>query len=211
MSRASKNEQQMRQRLAQEAARVLLESGSRDFAMAKRKAAEHLRASDTRNLPTNLEVEQALSEYQRLFRADAQPQTLLRLREIARAAMRFLSDFKPRLVGPVLSGTADVNTTITLYVYCDTYEQLSLHLINQNIPFENHDKRLRLGPDIYEVYPCIVFFAEQQKIELVVFQNTRLGDRPLSPVDGKPMQRADLAELEMLIHDSEQDPLSSAS
>ena len=92
MSPSNKTETQMRQRLAQEAARVLIESGSRDFAMAKRKAAEHLSAHDTRNLPTNLEIEHALAEYQRLFRSNDQPQTLQRLREVAYEAMRFFCD-----------------------------------------------------------------------------------------------------------------------
>ena len=194
----------MRQRLAQEAARVLIESGSRDFAMAKRKAAEHLRAHDTRNLPTNLEIEQALAEYQRLFRADNQPQTLQKLREVACEAMRFFSDFQPRLVGPVLSGTADINTAITLHVFSDTYEEISTLLLNNNIPFENLDKRLRLGRDHYEQYPCIVFFAEQQKIEVIVFPINKRGLKPLSPIDGKPMQRADLTDLELLLHDNSQ-------
>jgi len=200
MSR-NKNEHQMRQRLAQEAARILIESGSRDFAMAKRKAAEHLTAHDTRNLPTNSEIEQALAEYQRLFRSEDQPQTLKQLREIAYDAMQFFSEFKPRLVGPVLTGTADTNTCINLHVYSDTYESLSLLLINNNIPFENQDKRLRISQDNYETYPCITFLAKQQKVEVVIFSNKQTGIKPISPVDGKPMQRANLADLEMLLND----------
>lgn len=192
----------MRQRLAQEAARVLIESGSRDFAMAKRKAAEHLSANDTRNMPTNQEVEQALAEYQRLFRSDNQPQTLKKLREVAYEAMRFFTDFRPRLVGPVLSGTADINTAITLHVFSDTYEDISLLLLNNQIPFENQDKRLRLGHDSYEFFPCIVFYAEQQKIEVVVFPKNKQGLKPLSPVDGKPMQRADIADVEILLNET---------
>jgi len=191
----------MRQRLAQEAARVLIESGSRDFAMAKRKAAEHLSAHDTRNLPTNLEIEHALAEYQRLFRSNDQPQTLQRLREVAYEAMRFFGEFQPRLVGPVLSGTADINTAITLHIFSDTYEEVSLLLLNSNIPFENQDKRLRFGHDQYEIYPCIVFFAEQQRIEVVVFPRKKNGLKPLSPIDGKPMQRADIASVEIMLNE----------
>ena len=196
----------MRQRLAQEAARVLIESGSRDFAMAKRKAAEHLSAHDTRNLPTNLEIEQALAEYQRLFRSENQPQTLQKLREVAYEAMSFFSDFQPRLVGPVLSGTADTNTAITLHIFSDTYEDISMLLLNNNIPFENQDKRLRISHDSYEVYPCIVFYAEQQRIEAVVFPKNKHGLKPLSPIDGKPMQRADMASVEIMLNETDQIP-----
>ena len=202
MSHSNKTETQMRQRLAQEAARILIESGSRDFAMAKRKASEHLSAHDTRNLPTNIEIEQALAEYQRLFRSEDQPQILQKLREVALDAMTFFNDFQPRLVGPVLSGTADTNTAITLHVFSDTYEEISLLLLNNNIPFENQDKRLHLGHDRYEHYPCIVFFAEQQKIEAVVFPKNKHGLKPLSPVDGKPMSRADIASVEIMLNES---------
>ncbi len=201
MPHTSKTESQMRQRLAQEAARVLIESGSRDFAMAKRKAAEHLSAHATRNLPTNMEVEQALAEYQRLFRSASQPQTLQKLREVAYEAMSFFSNFQPRLVGPVLSGTADTNTAITLHIFSDTYEEVSLLLLNNNIPFENQDKRLRFGHDHYEHYPCIVFFAEQQRIEAIVFPKNQHGLKPLSPIDGKPMQRADIVRVEIMLNE----------
>ena len=81
MAQRNTRERQMRERLAQEAAHILAETGSRDFFAAKRKAAEHLGAVDTRNMPSNKEIEAALMTYQRLFRADHQPQELRRLRQ----------------------------------------------------------------------------------------------------------------------------------
>lgn len=198
-ARASRKDQQMRLRLAQEAARILIESGSRDFALAKRKAAEHLGAHDTRKLPSNLEVEQALIEYQRLFRSNSQPQHLRKLREVAIEAMQFFTEFNPRLVGPVLDGTADINSSINLHVFSDTPEVISLFLIDNEIPFEQYDKRFKLGNEIHENFPCFTFLADQQKIELTVFPVSRRAPVPLSPVDGRPMQRASLADLKALL------------
>ena len=198
-ARASKKDQQMRLRLAQEAARILIESGSRDFALAKRKAAEHLGAYDTRKLPSNVEVEQALVEYQRLFRSESQPGHLRKLREIAIEAMQFFDDFRPRLVGPVLNGTADTNSTINLHVFADSPETVSLFIRDNNIPFESHDKKMNLGNDNHALFPGFSFYADQQKIELVVFPISKRAPTPLSPVDGKPMQRASLAEVKLLL------------
>lgn len=198
---ASRKDQQMRLRLAQEAARILLDSGSRDFALAKRKAAEHLSAQDTRQMPSNLEIEQALAEYQRLFRADSQPQHLQRLRECAYEAMQFFEDFAPRLVGPVLSGTADVNTPVSLHVFSDTPEAINLLLMNKSIPFEAGDKRLRTREDNYQLFPMVSFFVEQVRIEVIIFPVSKRIPPPLSPVDGRPVQRANLASVEMLLHD----------
>lgn len=201
MSRVPKKDTQMRMRLAQEAAKIMIDSGIGDFALAKRKAAEHLNALDTRQLPTNLEIEQAMVEYQRLFRSTQQPQTLHRLREVAYRAMQFFHDFSPRLVGAVLSGTADTNSAVTLHIFSDNIEEVNLLLLNQHIPFENRDKRYRIGNDTYQQYPGFEFFAEHQKIEVVVFPASKHSGKPLSPVDGKPMQRADLAQLEILLQD----------
>ena len=66
--RVSPHTDDSRHLLAQEAARIMAEEGVRDFRFAKRKAAERL-GFDPRSLhlPTNLEVEQALAEHQRLF------------------------------------------------------------------------------------------------------------------------------------------------
>ena len=199
MARAPKKDSQMRIRLAQEAARIMIDSGIRDFALAKRKAADHLNALDTRQLPTNMEIEQAMVEYQRLFRSTEQPLTLQKLREVAYTAMQFFQDFNPRLVGSVLTGTADTNSAVTLHIFSDNVEDINLLLLNQRIPFESRDKRYKIGNDTYEQYPCFEFFAEHQKIEVVVFPASKHYDKPLSPVDGKPMQRADLETVKLLL------------
>ncbi|MEJ2360812.1 MAG: hypothetical protein P8Z75_05185 [Gammaproteobacteria bacterium] len=197
----SRKDQQMRLRLAQEAARILIDSGSRDFAMAKRKAAEHLSANDTRQMPSNMEIEQAVAEYQRLFRSDSQPQHLQQLREHAYEAMQFFSVFEPRLVGPVLSGTADINTPVSLHVFTDTPEEISLLLLEKHIPFETGDKRLRTRDDKYQNFPMVSFLVGQHRIEVIIFPVSKRVPVPLSPVDGRPLQRANLASVETLLHE----------
>jgi len=199
---ASRKDQQMRLRLAQEAARILIDSGSRDFALAKRKAADHLSAHDTRQMPSNREIEEALAEYQRLFRSDRQPQHLQQLREDAYEAMQFFRNFEPRLVGPVLTGTADINTAISLHVFTDTPEEISLLLMEQHIPFETGDKRLRLREDSYQTFPMVSFMAQQSRIEVIIFPVSKRIPTPLSPVDGRPLQRANLESVEVLLHEA---------
>ena len=191
----------MRERLAQEAAHILAETGSRDFFAAKRKAAEHLGAVDTRNMPSNKEIEAALMTYQRLFRADHQPQELRRLRQVALQAMKFFTRFQPRLVGSVLRGTADTNSIVTLHVYAGAVEEVGLHLMENAIPFETADKRLRFGTERYQTLPVYRFLADETPIEVVVFPLDGPHQAPLSPVDGKSMQRADIAALEKLLAD----------
>ena len=92
--------------VAQEAARIIVEQGIRDYRVAKTKAAERLGVSTRGALPGNTEIEQAVSEHLLLFGGDAHASLLRALREAALSAMRLLEPFSPRLVGPVLAGTA---------------------------------------------------------------------------------------------------------
>lgn len=196
-------EQQMRARLAQEAARILAETGNQDFYAAKRKAAEHLGVADTRNMPRNTEIEEALLTYQRLFRAEQQPAALRRLRRVAYQAMKFFADFRPRLVGSVLRGSADENSTITLHLSAGTVEEVALFLMEHHIPYETGEQRLRFGTEQYQTLPTYRFVAEETPLQVVVFPLDGPHHAPLSPVDGKPMQRASLRAVASLLEDAE--------
>lgn len=189
----------MRVRIAQEAARLMSEEGVQDFYAAKRKAAQHLGAPDTRNMPRNQEVEAELLAYRRLFGGARQDDHLKTLRGAAVQAMRFLSVFRPRLVGSVLSGTAGRHADINLHLFADTPEEVSLFLLDNNIPFQPGQKRLRVTRDSWEEFPAYEFMAGEHPVELVVFPLQGRRAAPRSPVDGRPMQRARIEEVERLL------------
>jgi hypothetical protein len=189
---------QVRERIAKEAARLMCEAGIRDFQLAKRKALARLRIPDQRHLPSNEEIESALSEYQRLFRADSQPRRLAELRRTAVNAMRFLERFDPRLVGAVLSGTADEHSDVCLHLFADTAEDVGLFLIDNGIPHEHGERSMRLAADDTWRLPTCRFMADDVPVELVVFAARARRRVPLSPVDGRPMQRAALRAVEAL-------------
>ncbi|HQU16828.1 MAG: hypothetical protein B7Z66_06900 [Chromatiales bacterium 21-64-14] len=191
-ARGSNKDQQMRQRIAVEAARIMAEQGVRDFLAAKRKAAERLGAPDTRHLPRNLEIERELATYQRLFQSTTQPQRLRELRQTAREAMEFFSRFNSRLVGSVLNGTAGEHSDVNLHLFADTPEDVVLFMLQENIPFERCEHRLRIARDNTATFPAFRFVAGDTVIDLTVFPVNGIRQAPCSPVDGKPMRRADL-------------------
>lgn len=198
--RASPRAQDLRYRLAQEAARLMAEEGVRDFRFAKRKAAQHL-GLDPRSLhlPTNLEIEQAVDAHQRLFRADSQYAHVRELRDTARAAMHMLGDFEPRLVGPVLAGTASDYPIVQLHVFSDDPERLALFLMERNIPYELSARKLKFGNGAQREHPVYRFVAGDTPIDLTVFEVDGIREAPLSPVDGKPMKRGSLRDLDILL------------
>ena len=191
--------QRNRQRIAQEAARLMSEHGIRDFHHAKLKAAEWLGILETQALPRNLEIEQALREHQRLFLADSQPQLLRQRREAAVDAMRFLAAFEPRLVGAVLEGTADAHSAVCLHVYSDDPEAVVLYLRENGVPIETQVRRLRYGRDEQPEYPVLLFAADELPFDLTVLPRDALRQAPLDRTDDRPMRRASMAQVQSLL------------
>lgn len=195
---------QIRQHICVEAARIMVEEGIDDFHAAKRKAAARLGLPETKHLPGNEEVHAALQQYLRLFHSEQLSQNVRHLRQLAAEAMRFLAPFEPRLVGPVLTGIVTPTSEIQLHITADTQEEIGFWLEEQRIPFELTHRRLRFGDDRHEVFPAYRFTADSATVELCVFTQRTAREAPLSPVDGKPMKRANLKEVEnLLAHDVE--------
>lgn len=194
---------QVRQRIAQDAARLMVEHGIKDFYTAKQKAAENIGINDRHVMPRNTEIEEAILEYQRIFKSHAQPQHLQKLRQTAIKAMTLFKEFEPRLVGSVLRGTAGEHSDVNLHVFADSPETVSHFLTRHKIPHEQREKRFRITKDSYELYTAYSFIAGDVPVDIVVFPIDGQRQAPLSPVDGKRLQRASVADVEVLLHDME--------
>src|SRR5919106_3274872 len=93
-----------RDRIAHLAARLMAEDGIEDYAAAKRKAARQAGVPDTRQLPTNEEIDAALRTHQTLYGGEEHVERLRELRSRALGVMGELARFNPYLTGSVLSG-----------------------------------------------------------------------------------------------------------
>jgi hypothetical protein len=201
---APQRNDRMRRALAQEAARIMDEHGVQDFLLAKRKAAERLGNRDDVALPRNSEIEAALVERQRLFGGALHGERLQLQRRAALTVMRALDRFGPRLVGPVLVGTATANTSVQLHVFADRPEAVTLRLLDSQVRHELTERRVRLDSGRTESLPCVCFSVENQPVEAIIFPVDGIRQAPLSPVDGRPMRRADTAEVQSLLANGDQ-------
>ena len=199
MSKRSVRGDLLRRALAQEAARIMVEHGVDDFLLAKRKAAERLGVADRAALPKNSEIDAALAEHHRLFGAGSHDGELAGLRHDAAAAMRLLAEFEPRLVGPVLSGTAAAHNGIQLHLFADTPETVLVALMERHIPHTVAERRVKVLRDAAESVPVVRFQAGKHEVGAFVFPTDGIRQPPFSPVDGKPMRRATLRDVEALI------------
>lgn len=194
-----------RHRLAHEAARLMAEGGIRDYHQAKLKAASRLGIHDDASLPRNREIEDALREYQRLFAGDAHAEGLRERREAALRALEFFHVFSPRLVGPVMDGTADAHAAVALHLHADDADAVPRFLEEHGIPAESRARRVRLDPQRVLNAPVWLFSAEDLAFDLTVLPLQVLRQAPLSGVDERPMPRASASQLRALLAEGEID------
>jgi hypothetical protein len=182
---------ELRLELAEEAARLMVEHGIQDFALAKRKAAERLGVrTGAGALPSNAQIQERVVERQRLFEPDRRDERLVKLRSVATGVMEVLDEFRPKLVGAVLDGTATVNTAIELHVFSDAPEAVAAALEARGFRLHDSQRRYRFGREITEQIPGFELVVDDEELQVMVFRERGASHSPLSPIDGKPMRRA---------------------
>lgn len=198
MSRDNGNNRQMRERIAQLAARLMAVDGIDDFALAKRKAARQAGAPDTRNLPNNEEVEQALRAYQQLYQADEQQARLRHLRQNAREMMQLLAQFDPHLSGSVLSGSAGKYSDINIHLFTDSVKDVEMFLLNRQIPYRSRERRVYIGGEPRSV-PNFSVSTDDANFDITVFAPRDLRFQLRTTAEGKPFDRARIGWLNSVL------------
>ena len=187
-----------RSRIAHLAARLMAEDGIEDYATAKRKAARQAGMSDTRQLPTNEEVDAALRLHQALYRPTEHRERLRALRERAAQRMGEFARFNPYLTGSVLSGVAGKYADINLQLYADNAKAVELYLIDHRIEYKPGQIRLFVGGEL-RTLPVYTLEDEAGEVRLIVLGVDDLRAPVKTSAEGKPMERARLETLEALL------------
>lgn len=195
-SRPSKP-QQMRNRIAAQAGRLMAEDGIADFALAKEKAARQLGAPSTQALPSNDEVEAELKAYRELYHPEQHTAVLQALRGKALAAMRFFEKFDPYLTGPVLSGTAGAFSAIHLSLFSANEKELSMFLLDRRLKFEIAEETHFRGPRAHNV-PAMRVEWDGTPLHLALYEPVEIRGA-LRQGAGVPAERANIAAVERLI------------
>ncbi len=192
MPKKSSNENdRARKMVAQEAARIIVEQGIQDYRAAKTKAAERMGMTARGSLPGNPEIEHAVSEHLKIFGRESHLNFLRGLREAALSAMEVLAPFTPRLVGPVLHGTAAANSAVNLHIFSDSAEVVAQALQDSAVQFRIYERRIKSRRDHAETFCGFRFTQDSSSIEATVFPVDGMRQAPISPVNGRPMLRAD--------------------
>jgi len=186
--------------VANEAARIIQEHGLSDFRSAKEKAVERLGLKGNGALPSNQEIENALAERNRIFNAETHLQNLIRLRKAALKAMNSLNAFHVLLVGPVLSGNVTEHSAVDLHMFTDSQESVAGALDALGVRHRAVQIRQQFRRRQSEKFPGYRFEMKESEFSATVFPELLRRYSPLSLIDGKPMQRANTRNLELLVN-----------
>jgi predicted nucleotidyltransferase len=197
-----RKEDRVRRLIAQEAARIMYEEGVSEYRDAKRKAARQFGPEKAlslgSHLPANAEIHGELQRLIGIYEKEVLPERLLRLRLGALRQMELLAQFRPYLVGSVLSGAVTEQSDIDLHLFAESSEEVEEFLRREGIPFEREVVTIRHGGEFFE-YPHIYLEDEGVVVECTVYSPRDIHRIPKSSITGRPMERANAKRLKKLI------------
>jgi hypothetical protein len=188
----------MRNRIAHLAARLMAEDGIEDYARAKRKAARQAGMADTKQLPSNEEIDEALRVQQALYHHAEHGARLRDLRERALETMREFAPFNPLLTGSVLHGTAGRYADIELHLCTDQVKAVELFLLDRRIPYKAAQCRL-YSADVPATVPVFIVSNGTVDIRLTVLPARALRLPLTTTPGGRPMEHAKPQAVEQLL------------
>src|SRR3954462_4705771 len=134
----------LRQTIALEAARLMYERVETEYFTAKRKAAKRLCRGNVKpsDLPSNSEIRDQIQLYARLHEGDKRTVHLKEMRLAALGMMRLLRQFKPRLIGSVMTGHIRKGSDIDLHVFTNSPALVAEVLENEGYQFDVERKQI---------------------------------------------------------------------
>ena len=201
MTRNRPRQNGMRAAIAAAAARIMAEGGIDNFALAKRKAAKQLGATEKQALPGNEEVEAELRAYLDLYQADEHPDRIRELRRIALSLMRVLREFSPYLTGPVLKGIAGPYADIELQLFPDSGKDVEIFLLNRNVQFTSAEVR-RYSGDRVRAVTVLELEWESAPVRLSIHDSRDERIALKTTQVGRVMDRAGIPEVSALVGES---------
>lgn len=174
--------------IAQTAARLMHQQRLQDYGIAKRKALESLGLSTREALPENRLIDEALQQQLALFASEADREWAVKLQQTAQDASDFLADFRHYIGGSLASQTCKQDDRLEVHLYCDAPENLLWALQENQIPYDESQRVVRVGRQQEKEFPCFSFVANDVAVSITVFPDSRPQARPCD-TDGSARPR----------------------
>src|SRR3954468_492557 len=186
----------LRQAIALEAARLMYERIETEYFTAKRKAAKRLCRQQIKpsDLPSNAEIREQIQTFARLHEGERRTVNLRAMRLAALRLMRLLRQFKPRLIGSVMTGHVRQGSDIDIHVFTDSVGLVTGLLENEGYQFDVERKQV-VKHDEARVFTHI-HVHDRFNFELTVYAEDQAHYVFKSSITGKAIDRASIRELE---------------
>jgi hypothetical protein len=189
----------LRQAIALEAARLMYERVESEYFTAKRKAAKRLcrRGVKPADLPSNAEIRDQIQVFARIHEGDKRTAHLRQMRVHGLRLMRLLADFRPRLIGSVMTGHVRKGSDIDIHVFADQVGLVTDILEREGYQFDverkqivkHNEARIFTHIHIYERFNCELTVYAEEKVHYVF----------KSSITGKAIESATARQLEELL------------
>jgi hypothetical protein len=190
----------IRSQIALLAARLIYAREESEYFTAKRKAARQLGVEyryHPGDLPSNAEIREQIAALAQLYEGDRRQENLLDMRLEALRLMRLLDAFHPRLIGSVLTGHVRKGSDIDLHVFSDHVSAITTVLEEHRMQFNLEKKRV-IKQNEERVFTHI-HVDDRFNFELTLYSTDKINYPFKSSITGKLIERASIAELEMLL------------
>src|SRR5690349_11711006 len=189
----------LRQAIALEAARLMYERVESEYFTAKRKAAKRLCRGGVKpeDLPSNAEIREQIQVFARIHEGDRRTVYLREMRLEALRLMRLLRQFRPRLIGSVMTGHVRKGSDIDIHLFSDSVGLITDLLAQEGYQFDVERKQVVKHGEA-RVFTHVHVFA-RFNFELTVYAEDRAHYVFKSSITGKAIERASVRELEELL------------
>ena len=189
----------LRQAIALEAARLMYERVESEYFTAKRKAAKRLCRSSVKpeDLPSNAEIREQIQVFARIHEGDRRTEHLRDMRLDALRLMRLLRQFRPRLIGSVMTGHVRKGSDIDVHVFSDSVGLVTDLLQQEGYQFDMERKQVVKHGEA-RVFTHVHVYA-RFNFELTIYAEDKAHYVFKSSITGKAIERASIRELEELL------------
>lgn len=171
-----------------------------EYYRAKMKAAKQVCKGWVKpaDLPSNAEIRDEVQNLSRMLDGDLEvTQKLLDMRIAALHMMNLLVDYRPRLIGSVMTGHIRRGSDIDLHLFVDNLAAVTGVLDQNNYHYDTQRKEITKHGET-NVYRH-VHVQDEFPFELTVYPSNKAHFVFKSSITGKPIERASIAELRALL------------
>jgi hypothetical protein len=193
-------DERVRRQIAIMAARLMYSREESEYFTAKRKAARQMGVDSRfrpKDLPSNAEIREHVQALADIYEGEKRQENLRDMRLAALRLMRVLAAFHPRLIGSTLTGHVRRGSDIDLHVFTNSVSAVTSLLSDVGCELSVERKRVRKQGE--ERVFTHVHLTDRFEFELTLYETDKINYGFKSSITGRLIERASIAELELLI------------